>query len=369
MVHGAVVTPARPARSLLLGALLGVAAAPSCGPRRADVMMSEGIAAQRDGDLSAAEARYEAALRVDPRVVGAANNLALVALARGQDDAAILRIKDELDRHPDLGEARLNQAWLLVRGGRYQKVDEALVELSDLGAALPPDTPRVRRRRATARALLAVARYARAAPWGDVRAARERPLAELLPGDALTEPDRALDALTREVLGLAALRVGANAEALELLDGLDAPRATRARAAALIAAGRTAEADAALASLSEAAPFDRLARAWIALNDGRHGVAAQALAQLATPPEGAEATWHRLQAALASRRGDWATALAHVDAAIALPGDTPPDLWLDRATALAHLGRLDDARVTVIGVLRDRPDDARARGLSEALGE
>ncbi len=370
MVHGGV-PRALPRLSLVAAsaALLAVSSLVGCGPRRVDVVMSEGIAAQRDGDRAAAAARYQTALKLDTRARGAANNLALIAIVEDRDEDAVARVKDELDRHPALDEARLNRAWLLVRGGRHDEIDADLVELAELAAGKPPSDPRILRRRAAGRALLAINRLGSGAPWLEVRSVWERPLAELLPAAALTDDDRALDALTLEVLGLAALRAGEHEAAVELLVAADAPHSVRARASALAALGRLDEALATLLALAEPEPVDHVLRAWVGLSTDRVGDAEQALAAVPEPPETLTVAWHQLHAALASRRTDWAVALQHLDAAIAAAAPGAPGLWLDRAVALAHLGRLDDARVSVIGVLRDHPAQERAVRLKRLLAE
>jgi len=76
-------------------------------------------------------------------------------------------------------------------------------------------------------------------------------------------------------------------------------------------------------------------------------------------PEAVLARAPRLRASLAARAGRWEEALA------ALPVTT--ETALDRATCLAWLDRLDEARALVAEALRVNPGDARAMTLAAAL--
>ena len=112
---------------LLLGA--------GCAHRRIDRVMAGAIAAQQGGAADMAHDGYERALELDDRVYGAANNLALLALAAGDQAKAVDLLARELAAHPALPEARLNRALLFVRAGRYVDADPELAPGPGVGAA------------------------------------------------------------------------------------------------------------------------------------------------------------------------------------------------------------------------------------------
>jgi len=367
---GGVALP-RPARDggplAWLAILVALPLVLGCGPRRVDVIMSEGIAAHEAGSHDEARARYQAALRLDPKVMGASNNLAALALIADELDDATERLKDELRSHPELAVAQLNQAVTALRARDPAAAERAALDLAELSGGLPPRGADALAARRAARALVACARLARGDAFDAIRAAW--PVEPEAGADAW-DPARELAHLAIAFGAVAADRLD---EAARWLEGLEGPDARRLRAAVALRRGDEGPIRA-LATHHrpvEATALDLLLDAWTAwLSDdpAATGDALDALGESevdAFEPALRVSRW-RLAAALASREGDWPSALVHLDRALELDRRAA-DLWLDRALALAHLGRLDDARIVVLGVLRDEPEHPRARELRGLL--
>jgi|GEM_PF-2616258 len=340
------------AAALLALVALGASLASGCAHRRSEQKLAAGIDAHRRGDADAAKVLYTEALDRDARVTGAANNLALIALDRGEEDDAITLLARELAAHPALPVARFNRALLLVRAGRHADAAADLAALtSDDGIPAPL--------RASARALLAASNARQGLAWERVR-------------DAVgpTPPDAPTDGPVRigaRVVGLAAFDAGRMEDAATWLAGDPAPGVRRRHALALVKLGRADEATALLDGLANERPEDALVAAWVALAAGRPvSGALDDVPSDAWPADGPTA-WARARilAAEKARRGDWGEAAATLEEA--LTAGAPSDLRLDLAVALARSGDLDAARVQARTALAADPSSPRARSLSAAL--
>ncbi|PKN56069.1 MAG: hypothetical protein CVU56_17975 [Deltaproteobacteria bacterium HGW-Deltaproteobacteria-14] len=296
-------------------------------------------------------------MSADATTPGAANNLALLRLADGDQPGAIELLARELTAHPSLPAARLNRALLLVRAGRHADAEPDLVAL--IGVDPPPADAATAHERAVAHALLTASRARQGLPWEEVRAASGMSL-DTAPADDVAR-------LTRRVVGLAAF-AGRHLEAAAAwLDGDPEPAASRARLASLVGLDRDEEARQVLAALPSATPYDALVAGWLAYRaEGDVAVALDRVPAADWPTDGPVARARlEIVAADAARRGAWGDTSRALRAAVQL--GAPAATRLHLAVALAHAGDLDAARDEAQRVLRDAPDAPLARRLVQLL--
>ncbi len=369
-----------------------VLACSACAAKSSEVAMHEGIVAHNRGELSLAKARYQRALKLEPGIQGAQTNLGALAFARGELEVALREIQGELERRPEDPSARLLRALTFVATGRYQKAEEDAEGLAALGGGLAAQTVAGKTRRATARLTVALARLAKAgdARGGDAVQAIWDALDPILHLKVASIQRRSggasLDTLVRiqrharRVGGLLALTSGSYQRGLDLL----AADATSKRPApypvhrlhALVALGRVDDALALVAS-AKAGPLRD--SAWAKVLRGHALLAKQRPAEIhkvvggipssTSLPTPVRVAALRLLAVAAAAKHRWQRALDVISAAENLlgRGNVPASLWLDKATAQAHLGEVEDARRTISGVLRDDPTDERAKSLEALL--
>lgn len=364
---------ARMSPALRLG-LLPCLLLSACGPRSSEIAMHDGILSQQAGDNSAAVEAYRKALEIAPQIPGAHNNLALVELARGELTKAIGLLEDELKQRSGEPHALLNRALIFIRLGQYDKAVADVEPIAELGSKVPPQDEHALARRDRARLLLGLARI------GQDKSPDE--IDEALDGvgeDATEEqPTRlALRRHARRVAGIHALAASQWERGARELAMADRQEDRVLRAAAQIRLGQGAEALRVLDGVADekrSEPWVLLLTAHAQALEGDAKAARDALAPLVhdrkaapeAPAEIAASAW-RLFASLAGAEGKWPVALGALDRVITLSAKPSAGVWLDRAVVLAHLGKLDEARVAVAGVLRDYPDDARARELQKLL--
>lgn len=337
----------------------------ACAGQRAELVLAAGVEAHRAGDHVAAALKYREALRLAPEVRGAWRNLSVLALVAERPADAVDLAREEVRLHPGDPEAGVHLALVQLRAGH----DEAAL--------------------VTLRPLVAAPSEKESATAGPEAAARSALVADQ----------------ARLLLALALWRLGRPAEALKPLGPLltlERGAAFLAERAVLASTARTIGSWLALDREDWAAVLAEPASHPVATAWARHKSGAGAVTD-ALPPESADAghaAWLGLMAALgpdaddsglsvaagpaaplavrvaalrlrasrAAARGDWAKALADLEAAAAAMPEPLPALWLDRSVALAHLGREDEARIAVAGVLRDAPDHPRALQLRDVLG-
>ncbi len=329
--------------------------------RPADLVMREGIVLQQQGRALPAAERYRQALRLSPSVPGAYNNLALIALGRDELTRAVALLEEELQRHPASPQAALNRALVLVRLGDFARAEAEATKFAALAGGLPEQDPERLARQRRARVIVALARLGAERPAAEVAT----PLEAALSG--AEAPDDPVLAAARRALFLVHAGQGAPEAALATGAALDAPDDQLLRAALLARLGRYDQMLSlvdAVKPADDADPYPSLLRTHALVALGRDAEAAAALGRLRLDEASPWAGWRaRLTATLASRAGDWTGALAALEAVSAPSADQ----WLDRAVALAHLGRVEEARVAVAGVLRDAPDHPRALALRASL--
>jgi len=357
--------------------------------------MHEGISAHQKGQLSQAQLSYKRALKLEPGIAGAKTNLGAIAYAKGELEKALKELQGELERRPDDPTATLLRALTFVAMGNPTKAAEDAEPLARLAGGLPAKTVSGKTRRAAARLIVGLARLAgaqAAAPAKRTEAVQAawdaiEPVLELKIDRIKVRPtDLPLDTLTRlqrdarRVGGVLALAMGKYERGLTLLTQ-DATAKRPApypvlRLHAMLALGRTDEA-LALVAKAEAgplrdSPWAKVLRGHALLRKGRTGEVHKIVGGVPDSKDvdpSLRAAALRLLAVAASTEGKWIKVLTAVTRAEKLlgRGQVPASLWLDKATAQAHLGKLEDARRTVAGVLRDDPEDKRARQLEAAL--
>ena len=333
-----------------------------CAHRRSERLMAGAVAAQQSGALDAAKDGYLKVLEADAKAYGAANNLALIALAEGEEARAIELLARELAAHPSLPAARLNRALLLVRAGRYADAEPDLAAFAGDGTSAPAGADVTDHERAVARALLTASRARQGLPWDEVRDASGMSL-DTAPDDHLDHVAR----LTRRIVGLAAFASRRFELAATWLDGDPEPTAARVRLASLVSLDRDDEARQALAALPSVTPHDALVAGWLAYRAEEDvATALDRVPAEAWPTDGAIALARlRVIAADDARRGAWDDAAHALRAAVQL--EAAPEIRLHLAVALAHSGDLDGARGEAQRVLHDAPDLPLARRLVQLL--
>jgi tetratricopeptide (TPR) repeat protein len=127
-----------PERSRLAASLAEYRATQTVNADRPEAHVNLGGLAARQGDLDAARAAYETALRLGPWFVPAYANLADLERMAGREDAAEAALRQALVSAPEQAEPHFALGLLLVRTGRR---DEALAELKR-AAALAPENGR-----------------------------------------------------------------------------------------------------------------------------------------------------------------------------------------------------------------------------------
>lgn len=186
------------ALSLPLPACGGAIPAPALAHRQNQVGVEQ-LGADR---LDDAEAAFRLALELDPRLVEAHNNLALVLLRRGEDDAARRYLEAMVQREPESEELWSNLGVARLRVGELRAAEEAF------GRALAIDPTMISARSNVVRLLVRQER------WVPARAHLLRLLA-LLAADPEELAPRA------DILGFLAfveLQLGRPAEAEERAD-------------------------------------------------------------------------------------------------------------------------------------------------------
>ncbi|MCB9514507.1 MAG: tetratricopeptide repeat protein [Deltaproteobacteria bacterium] len=341
----------------------------ACAPRGVDVVMHDAIEAQRAGDADKAIARYRRAIQIEPRVRGAYNNLALIALQKDNLTQAVKLLEEELALHPRSAEANQNMALVLLRLGRSEDAASRVADLAHVDGGAPTRKPALRQAIDDARLLLALARWKSGEGGESVRAPLELILAPPPPG---VDPARR-EAIANRARVAMAWRELADGDVDALLapspeETPQPPEVEALRATALLHAGRHEDALALLTPLGEA-PAVRVLRAAAQAQAGAAEAAAGSLAEVAVAPLAPHLVVlaHRTQAFLDAAAGRWADTLVHLDAAAAASAEVPSDLDLDRAVALARVGDAERARALVTAVLAATPGDPRARALADAL--
>lgn len=340
--------------ALLLTAALALIAS-ACATPKADVLVADGIRAQRSGALAVAKARYSAALELDPKVRGAAHNLAVIALSEGDVDRAVPLLQRELDAHSAAAEPRLLLAALALERAKAAEAEALAAPFAALSGGLPPTDAASLAVRQRARLLVVVARRVAGRPLEDVRAG--------WPAEVAALPTGGDGGRAREAIAATALAAGELEVAGAYTEGVDSAYARQVRAYAALAAGRGADAVAAALG-DDTSAWAGLARLW---SGAAPADAAAADAALASDDAATAVAGARLMASLRAESGDWAGALAALEAR---PGvSATRDGKLARVLALAQVGRLVEARAALVEVLREHPDDAGARALDEALSD
>ncbi len=343
----------------------------ACAPRGVDVVMHDALKAQHEGDVDTAIARYRRALKIEPRVRGAYNNLAIIALAKGNLTQAVKLLEEELALHPRSPEANRNMAIVLLRLGRPGDAIERVAPLAAVSGGAPTSRPDRRAEQDEARLVLAVARWKAGQPSELVRQPLELVLSAPPPG---ADPDAraALQRRAQVALAFRALEDGDEATALlasPAADMKDVPVEVRRMRA--IRALRDGAPDLALTALDamEGSPEIVVLRGSAHALAGRPDEAAKLLGTVEAAALSAPyaVVFHRVRASLAAAGGDWQGALGELQRADEGAGGRDPDITLDRAIALAHVGDVDAARSLVDTVVRDAPDNPRASALADAL--
>ncbi len=306
----------------MLVTVVAAASLLACSTSRATDAMRAGIRAHQAGQTDDALERYRTALRLEPGVEGAYLNLALVAWDRGRLDQADALLAQEVALHPKSEAARVAHGRVLLAADRPGEALEVLGTAPPIGE------------HATAwRLTVGLARWQ--ASHGFEAAAE--PLRAVIADSAAPDASRQL---ARDSLRAAAAGEGRWSVVRDLSKGADVT-------------------DGAVALL------DGLAALHLdALDQARERLEAAVASTPARSPERVVAQ-HAL-AVLDSRQGEWAAALARLDAALEAAPPSP-DIWLDRAVVLAQLGRQEEAQLAVAGVLRDHGDHPRAAELRELL--
>lgn len=342
-----------------------------CAPRGVDVVMHDALQAQRDGDVDHAIARYRRALKIEPRVRGAYNNLAVIALAKGNLTQAVKLLEEELALHPRSPEGNRNLAIVLLRLGRPDDAIARVEALASVSGGAPTSRPDRRAEQDEARLVLAVARWKAGQSSALVRQPLELVLSPPPPG---TPPDvrAALQRRARVALAYRALEdgeAGATPESPETDAAQDAP--IEIRWMRVIRALRDGQPDEALVALDamDASPETVVLRASALARTDRAEEAAGLLdaIDVAELPAPFAVVFHRIRASLAAAKGDWRGALADLQRADEGASGRDPDITMDRAVAMARLGNGDGARALVEAVVRDSPGNARATALADAL--
>jgi predicted CXXCH cytochrome family protein len=127
-----------PERTRLAAALADYRAAQLVNADRPEAHVSLGGLAARQGELDAARAAYQTALRLGPWFVPAYANLADVERVAGREEAAETALRQALGVAPEQAEPHFALGLLLVRTGRR---GEALAQL-ERAAALAPENGR-----------------------------------------------------------------------------------------------------------------------------------------------------------------------------------------------------------------------------------
>jgi len=267
-----------------------------CAEHHAMRVVEQAVTADERGDRILAARGYREAIRLDPAVRGAYQNLSLLAAQAGRTKDALAFARLEVEHHPGALAARHNLAILLAREGRPGDV-EAVLTPADL---------------ASSAGLMLLAQAARAA------------------GD---------EALASETLRRI---IAAPVDGVEVVGQL--LLATRARRAL----------------------------AWRAARAGRWPEAGRELTAIAPMRTEADDHLHALVHHAAARaalgRGDLPAARDALNEAARLLADaTPPDLLLDRALVLAHLGEPAQALEAIESILVANPNHARALALQDTL--
>jgi Flp pilus assembly protein TadD len=330
----------------------------ACGPGEAEILLHEGIVAHQKAEPVIARDRYLRALELDSQLPGVHTNLALLALGEGQLDRAAELLGKELEVEPEGEVGRLNRALLAIRSGSF---DRAAQDAEAVWQAAPGSEAVTEPGRRTARLLWAIAARARGEPRAKL-AETLRPAADLGAADPV-------GLAARRLLGVLAYEAGELTTALEHLEAADHPAVRPLRAAICLELGRPREAVELLegAEGAEAGLLQAHALAATGQPDLARARLEAVFDRSREAPAAVRTAAHRLLARIDGDGGRWSAALSHVDAA-ALGYETPPvALWVDRALCLAHLGRLDEARVVLGGALREAPEDPRAKALREIL--
>ena len=281
-----------------------------CGSRRADLRYRAGLEAADADKPAEARAAWNDALTLAPHRAGLRTNLAAV-----EADVAVAKrlLDEELKANPGLAEAKFDRALLDARAGEWEKAENGFEAL----AAADPE----------AADLVALCRLATGKDVGD--------------------PTSAMPATTdlgRWVRARAAWARGDAAQAAAALAGTSDPLLADLRAVFLMRAGDPGAAIAA----AHSQPLKDLAR--LAAHQAPDVAPAPPTEPaVPTPPELAVVAL-RVQAAIASQATAWADALAALDRAWALVPS--PGLRVERALALAWLGRLPEARAEIAESLR-----------------
>lgn len=345
---------ALPRPALALTALAALALTGACATPKADVLVADGIRAQREGSLAVAEERYRKALELDPKARGAAHNLAVIALAKGDLDHAVPLLQQEIDAHGDAAEPRLLLATLALDRDKATEAEALAAPFADLSGGLPPTDPTALAIRERARLLVVVARRAQGKGLSDVRAG--------WPVEPSRLPTQGDGALAREAIAATALRVGDVTAAATFVAELDTPFAREVRAYAALAGVAPADDAVTDALRDDATAWAGLARVWAgesAADDAPADVA------MASPDAGTAIAGARLKASVRATAGDWEGALAALSSR---PGVAATrDGALATAIALAHVGRLDEARAALVDLQRQDPSDATVKTLLTTL--
>ncbi len=269
---------------LLLGPRPATAALPSVDEYGLNSLSGTYLAARIADvgkDLPSAAAFYNTALQADPENLFLLERSMLLSAAAGEIDAARGLAQRVLDRTPGNAAARLLLAVAHIQDQRYR---EAIGSLANPGAGVLADL--------TAALLVAWTRFGE----GEVdRAIKDL---EKLGGEEWYEPFKLLH------IGYIAMASGRTEEAIAALAKAkeadpNAVRVTEAYARALVAAGRTPEAEAAMQDFISRFPDNALARA--TLDDIRAG-RGQVMA-VATPAGGAAEALAGIGAAVGQEGG------------------------------------------------------------------
>lgn len=197
-------------------------------PGNASTRLNLGTALFMTDDVRGALEQFEAALRIDPRLVKAHVGAGIVLQARGRDGEAIAAFRRAVELEPAHLEARLSLADALRRTGRLRE------SIPEYAAVIAVDPAMSQAAFGHAMALVRLGR------WGDARARLEQATA--------TYPDQPgfAHALARVLAAAPEARVRDGRRALALVEGLmrsqQTPALAETMAMALAEVGRFAEA-------------------------------------------------------------------------------------------------------------------------------
>ena len=103
----------------------------------AEALFREALKLHQQGQLMAAEARYEQAVAKDPTLIGALNNLGACRRALGRSAEALAPLQQAVSLHPDFGPAQLGLAQALTDVGRLAEAAAAFERAVTLVPTMP----------------------------------------------------------------------------------------------------------------------------------------------------------------------------------------------------------------------------------------